>query len=62
MRDLGLGTERRPIEAVLVMNDPDDWCRDLQLIVDVLLSGGVPERREGPPTGRRWGGMRGKGI
>ena len=35
------------------MNDPDDWYRDLQLIVDVLLSGGVPERRGEPPAGRR---------
>jgi hypothetical protein len=23
--DLGLGSEAAPIEAVLVMNDPDDW-------------------------------------
>lgn len=61
MRDLGLGTERRPIEAVLVMNDPDDWYRDLQLIVDVLLSGGVPERRGEPPAGV-CGGMAADGV
>ena len=41
------------------MNDPDDWYRDLQLIVDVLLSGGVPERRGEPPAG---GGVRGGGA
>ena len=42
------------------MNDPDDWYRDLQLIVDVLLSGGVPERRGGPPAGGSLRGGRGK--
>jgi HAD superfamily hydrolase (TIGR01456 family) len=37
----GYGTQKMPIEAILVMNDPCDWYRDAQLIVDCLLSGGV---------------------
>eukprot|EP00955_Chlamydomonas_euryale_P114702 366298-Chlamydomonas_euryale.AAC.15 len=36
-----------------VFNDPDDWARDLQLIVDVLMSGGVPTRSEMLPEGAR---------
>ncbi|GFH06044.1 uncharacterized protein HaLaN_00608 [Haematococcus lacustris] len=46
VRDLGLGTEAAPIEAVLVMSDPSNWYVDLQLITDVLASGGVPGRPE----------------
>ncbi|KAG1677369.1 hypothetical protein FOA52_010748 [Chlamydomonas sp. UWO 241] len=49
--DLGLSSEAAPIEAVLVMNDPEDWYRDLQLLVDVLMSGGVPMRRDMMPEG-----------
>ena len=51
VRHSSLSTEARPIEAVLVMTDPDDWYRDAQLICDVVLSGGVPERRGPPPPG-----------
>lgn len=39
--DEGYGTRRMPIEAILVMNDPCDWYRDAQLIVDCLLTGGI---------------------
>mmetsp|Transcript_27531 Transcript_27531/g.74478 ORF Transcript_27531/g.74478 Transcript_27531/m.74478 type:complete len:405 (+) Transcript_27531:147-1361(+) len=41
---LGLATEEHPIRAVLVMTDPRNWYVDLQIILDVLLSGGVPTR------------------
>ncbi len=44
VRDLGYATDDAPIAAVLVMNDPDDWYRDLQLITDVILTRGVPTR------------------
>ena len=33
---------QHPIRAVLVFADPSDWARDLQLIMDVVVSGGVP--------------------
>lgn len=36
-----LATEAAPIEAVLVMTDPTDWGRDIQLIVDIVSSSGV---------------------
>jgi hypothetical protein len=42
VREQGWATERMPIEAVLVMHDPDDWYRDLQLLLDVILHGGAP--------------------
>jgi len=35
------GTEQNPIAAVLVFSDPSNWYIDLQLIYDVLTSGGV---------------------
>lgn len=50
VRDLGLGTEQRPIEAVLVFTDPDDWYRDAQLICDALTGRGVPTRSFGPSS------------
>lgn len=38
------------------MADPDDWYRDTQLILDVVMTNGVPDRREesashGPKAG-----------
>jgi hypothetical protein len=39
VRDHGIGSPQRPIRAVLVFYDPDDWYRDLQLILDVVISG-----------------------
>lgn len=48
IRDLGLGTEKNPFKAVLVFTDPADWARDLQLLVDVVRSGGVPGRAQAP--------------
>jgi len=42
VRDLGVGTAALPICAVLVMTDPDDWFRDLQLISDTVISRGRP--------------------
>ncbi|MEW5297222.1 MAG: hypothetical protein WDW38_006046 [Sanguina aurantia] len=46
VKDLGYGSEANPIRAVLVMADPDDWYRDTQLILDVVMTSGVPDRRE----------------
>lgn len=51
VRDLGMASEDRPIAAVMVFTDPDDWYRDAQLISDVVLSGGVPHRKGPSPTG-----------
>eukprot|EP00798_Chlamydomonas_sp_ICE-L_P004388 gene4388-14514_t len=49
VRDYKLGTEENPIEAVLIMTDPVDWGRDLQLVIDVVASNGVPTRNEPLP-------------
>jgi hypothetical protein len=49
--DRGWGTEEEPIAAVLVMHDPSDWARDLQLLSDVLLTRGVPARLAAAPEG-----------
>ncbi|GMH41606.1 hypothetical protein BSKO_09516 [Bryopsis sp. KO-2023] len=49
VRGDGLGTQSNPFKAVLVFTDPSDWARDLQLIVDVVMSGGVPGRVKLPP-------------
>ena len=35
------GTESKPIRAVVVFSDPEDWYLDLQLICDVLVGRGV---------------------
>mmetsp|Transcript_24094 Transcript_24094/g.66971 ORF Transcript_24094/g.66971 Transcript_24094/m.66971 type:complete len:275 (-) Transcript_24094:679-1503(-) len=48
-------TEESPIEAVFVMTDPTDWYRDVQLIVDVVSSGGIlrakpSQLRDQPPV------------
>jgi HAD superfamily hydrolase (TIGR01456 family) len=40
-----IGTENNPIKAIFVMTDPSDWYIDLQLIIDVLVGGGVLGRR-----------------
>jgi len=40
----GLAEEGAPVAAVLVMTDPADWARDLQLIVDVVSSRGTLNR------------------
>lgn len=32
------GSEENPFAAVLVLKDPSDWYRDLQLILDVVLT------------------------
>lgn len=42
MRGRGIGTPDKPVEAVLVFTDPDDWYLDLQLMTDLLVSGMVP--------------------
>ncbi|KAL3150736.1 hypothetical protein ABBQ32_000518 [Trebouxia sp. C0010 RCD-2024] len=49
MSDPSCGTEAAPFQAVLVFSDPVDWYRDLQLITDVVMSGGVMGRRDPPP-------------
>ena len=40
MADSRCGTHEAPFEAVLVFTDPVDWYRDLQLLTDVIMSGG----------------------
>lgn len=45
VHDLGYGTESDPFRAVLVLTDPLDWGRDLQIITDVVSTHGVPESR-----------------
>ena len=42
VRERGIGTPDRPLEALLVFTDPDDWYLDLQLMTDLLVSGGAP--------------------
>lgn len=42
MKNLGLGSPKRPIAAILVFKDPDDWYLDLQIMTDVILGGGQP--------------------
>lgn len=37
--NLGLGSPKRPIEAILVFKDPSDWYLDLQIMTDVILGG-----------------------
>ena len=34
------GSEQDPFKACLLFTDPSDWYRDLQLLTDVLTSGG----------------------
>lgn len=41
-RELKYGSPQEPIRAIFVFTDPSDWYRDLQLMVDVLTSGGAP--------------------
>ncbi|KAL4440223.1 hypothetical protein ABPG75_003224 [Micractinium tetrahymenae] len=41
-RELKYGSPQHPIKAIFVFTDPSDWYRDLQLMVDVLTSGGAP--------------------
>jgi hypothetical protein len=35
----GMGTEANPVVAVLVLKDPKDWYRDVQLVLDLIMSG-----------------------
>ena len=44
--ELRMGTEDNPIHAIFVMTDPSDWYIDLQLIIDLLVGGGVLGRRK----------------
>ncbi|KAK9914891.1 hypothetical protein WJX75_001967 [Coccomyxa subellipsoidea] len=44
VRNLALGSAKRPIAAILVFKDPADWYLDLQIMTDVILGGGVPGR------------------
>ena len=37
--NLGFGSPKRPIEAILVFKDPGDWYLDLQIMTDVILGG-----------------------
>ncbi|BDA43176.1 Haloacid dehalogenase-like hydrolase domain-containing 5 [Coccomyxa sp. Obi] len=51
--NLGLGSPKRPIEAILVFKDPGDWYLDLQIMTDVILGGGVLGRWKCPGEGDR---------
>lgn len=33
------GSEKQPIQAILMFSDPENWYIDLQLITDVITSG-----------------------
>ncbi|KAI8114238.1 hypothetical protein M9434_002364 [Picochlorum sp. BPE23] len=35
------GTEQNPIEAIMIFTDPSDWYLEIQVILDLLLYGGV---------------------
>ena len=35
----GMATEANPIAAVLVLKDPTHWYRDVQLVLDIIMSG-----------------------
>eukprot|EP01026_Neomeris_dumetosa_P056524 TRINITY_DN5171_c0_g1_i7.p2 TRINITY_DN5171_c0_g1~~TRINITY_DN5171_c0_g1_i7.p2 ORF type:complete len:250 (-),score=25.60 TRINITY_DN5171_c0_g1_i7:593-1342(-) len=37
------------ISAIMVMNEPDDWYRDFQLIIDIIRGNGVPGKLDPPP-------------
>ena len=39
VRNLGMGSPKRPIEAILVFKDPGDWYLDLQVMMDVIMGG-----------------------
>ena len=39
IRNLGYGSSKRPIEAILVFKDPADWYLDLQIMTDVIMGG-----------------------
>lgn len=43
-----IGTEADPIAAILVFHDPSDWYKELQVMMDVLTSKGVPGRKNPP--------------
>ncbi|KAI3431576.1 hypothetical protein D9Q98_004626 [Chlorella vulgaris] len=47
-KTLKYGSPEHPISAVMVLTDPSDWYRDLQLITDVLLSRGMPGHTSPP--------------
>ena len=42
VRNLGIGTSKRPIEAILVFKDPGDWLLELQIMTDVIMGGTCP--------------------
>lgn len=42
VRNFGMGTLKRPIQAILVFKDPDDWYLDLQIMTDVVMGGASP--------------------
>ena len=39
IKNLGYGSSKRPIEAILVFKDPADWYLDLQIMTDVIMGG-----------------------
>eukprot|EP00210_Caulerpa_lentillifera_P005945 g5680.t1 len=45
IRDLQYGTQDAPFASVMVLTDPLDWARDIQLMTDVISSHGVPGRQ-----------------
>ncbi|KAK9813601.1 hypothetical protein WJX73_010022 [Symbiochloris irregularis] len=51
----GIGTADKPIEAVMLFTDPKEWYLDLQIIHDIITSGGVMGR---PPSQEHLGRVR----
>ncbi|CAN0923319.1 Uncharacterized protein YKR070W [Linum grandiflorum] len=37
----------QPVQAVFVLSDPIDWSRDIQVLCDILRTGGLPGRKIG---------------
>ena len=49
IKNLGYGSSKRPIEAILIFKDPADWYLDLQIMTDVIMGGKAQSSRQ------RWG-------
>ncbi|KAK7324965.1 hypothetical protein VNO77_28957 [Canavalia gladiata] len=42
------GVFSKRVQAVFVVSDPVDWSRDIQVLCDILKTGGLPGRNVGP--------------
>ena len=57
MRNLGIGTAKRPIKGILVFKDPGDWYLDLQIMTDVILGGEYPFLLSVQSVSQHWAGQ-----